>query len=63
MSWLTFAYALFAVALGFFAGYYFVIANLLRNDVIELNRKLNSTYEFLNFLEELSDDTTVESEE
>lgn len=55
MSWLTFAYSFFAVIIGFFAGYYFVVAILLRKQVIDLLKKLETAYEITNFLSGLEE--------
>ena len=62
MSWLAFVYMVFAVILGFFAGYYFIVANLLRNQIIHLNNKLEATYELMNFFNELNEEP-VDSED
>ena len=55
MTWLGFAYTFFAVVIGFFAGYYFVVANVLRKQVIDLLQKLETAYEISNFMDGLKD--------
>ena len=62
MSWLTFAYAFFAVVIGFFAGYYFILSYMLRNQVIQLTRKLDSTYELMDFMDQLRSEESTDSE-
>lgn len=55
MSWLTFAYAIFTLLIGFFAGYYFVLCMFLRRQVIEALQKLQTAYELTSFIEELEE--------
>ena len=55
MSWLTFAYAIFTVFIGFFAGYYFVLCMVLRRQVIEVLKKLEIAYDLNSFIEGLEE--------
>lgn len=60
MSWLTFAYAVFTLLVGFFAGYYFVLCMFLRRQVIEVLQKLQTAYaltSFMDGLEELNNES------
>ena len=63
MSWLGFAYVFFAVVLGFFAGYYFVLCLFLRNQIIDLIKKLETAYSITDFLNELEDSESINSED
>lgn len=58
MTWLSFAYMVAAVILGFFTGYYFILAYSLRKQVIYLTEKLDATYELIDFAQLLQEEST-----
>jgi len=58
MTWLSFAYMVATVILGFFTGYYFILAYSLRKQVIYLTKKLNATYELIDFAQLLQEEST-----
>jgi hypothetical protein len=62
MSWLSFAYCVFAVIIAFFSGYYFLACLLMRREIIKLNQQLETAYELADFLHQLDQDDSVSPE-